>query len=190
MRKPLTIVFILSMGCSTGLRAAQSSTSDQMPSLGALARKLRAERKEEGKKPVAVFTNDNIPTSGSLGTVEVSNGSASASASSGPNAETGSGSEHGQKYFSKKAKAIRGNLDMHQRELAVLEQKLSQSQMVYYSNPQKTLEQESGPQFQSANNKLKKEIDAKKQQVADDQKAMEDLQDELRRDGGDPGWIR
>lgn len=192
MRRLTAWIFTLSIVCSVPLLAAQNASApqpNQSLSLGKLARKLRAERKTEGKKPVAVFTNDNLPKSGSMNTVEVSNGAASTSAQSASSAENSTG-KHGQEYFSNKAQKIRNDLNMHQRELAVLQQKLSQSQMNYYSSPQKTLEQESGPQFQSDVDKLKKEIAAKQEQIASDQKAMEDLRDELRRDGGKPGWIR
>jgi hypothetical protein len=34
------------------------------------------------------------------------------------------------------------------------------------------------------------EIDKKKQDVADDQQAISDLEDDLRQSGGDPGWDR
>jgi flagellar biosynthesis chaperone FliJ len=39
-------------------------------------------------------------------------------------------------------------------------------------------------------NQLNQDIDAKKQQIADDEKAIEDLHDQLRHEGGDPGWLR
>ena len=38
--------------------------------------------------------------------------------------------------------------------------------------------------------KLTADIDAKKQQIADDEKAIDDLHDQLRHEGGDPGWLR
>jgi hypothetical protein len=39
-------------------------------------------------------------------------------------------------------------------------------------------------------NKFTTDIDAKKQQIADDEKAIEDLRDQLRHEGGDPSWLR
>jgi len=39
-------------------------------------------------------------------------------------------------------------------------------------------------------NQLKQEIDKKKQEIAADDKAIQDLQDQLRKEGGPPGWLR
>jgi hypothetical protein len=190
-RKLIASIFALGLASAAVPLAAQSNAKTQTPSLGELARKLKAERKEEGKKPVAVYTNDNLPKNGSLDTVEVTGAAPStAGRAEAAAAPTPASEKHGEAYFSKKAKAIRDDLNMHERELSVLKQKLSQSQMVYYQDPQKTLEQESGPKFQSDINKLRKEIADKQQQINSDHQAMEDLQQELRRDGGDPGWIR
>jgi parvulin-like peptidyl-prolyl isomerase len=82
---------------------------------------------------------------------------------------------------------LQGNLDTHKRELDVLQQKLSQNQVQYYPDPNKTLQQ---LYSREDINKLTADIDAKKRQISDDEKAIEDLRDQLRRDGGDPAWLR
>ena len=69
----------------------------------------------------------------------------------------------------------------------MLQQKLGQNQMQYYPDPNKSLLQQYS---RDDINKLTADIDAKKQQVADDEKAIEDLHDQLRHEGGDPGWLR
>jgi SMC interacting uncharacterized protein involved in chromosome segregation len=38
--------------------------------------------------------------------------------------------------------------------------------------------------------KFTADIEAKKQQIAKDEKAIDDLHDQLRQEGGDPGWLR
>jgi hypothetical protein len=172
---------------------ACSQQSYETPSLGTLARRLRAERSKEKRKPVAVFTNDTLragsaPQTGSekaAGQAKAVGQSGSASVASTTPAE-----ENGEKYFRSRAEAIRSRLELHQRQLAVLEQQLSLTSTEYYSDPQKTLEEESTPTFHSDSNKLRAKIEDTKQQIAGDEKAMVDLQDELRRKGGDPGWIR
>lgn len=189
MRKLIACIFVLTLATPLIPLAAQT-TSGQTESLGALARKLKAQRKEEGKKPAAVFTNDSIPKTGSMDTVEVSSGTNSKSEQPASGKSKAASEDHGEAYFSKKAKSIRDDMSMHERELKVLQQQASQAQINYYPNPQTTLEQESGPKFQSKVNDLQKKIDEKKQQIAKDQKALDDIQQELRRDGGNPGWIR
>lgn len=162
--------------------------SSQPLSLGELARKLQEERKAQGTKAVKVYTNDNIPQHGGISVTGTPEGQP---AQSGTSKESPQASrKHGQAYFQKRAARIRSNLSLHQRELAVLEQQLGQARLTYYPNPQKTLDQESGPGFQSSANKLRQEIQAKKAQIAADEKDMQDLQEQLQRDGGDPGWIR
>jgi hypothetical protein len=65
-----------------------------------------------------------------------------------------------------------------QRELGVLN-------MQYYSDPNKAMQQQLS---RDDINKKSAAIDAKKKQVADDQQAISDAEDALRKAGGDPGW--
>jgi hypothetical protein len=69
----------------------------------------------------------------------------------------------------------------------VLQQKLSQNDMQYYPDPNKALQQQYSREDIK---KLTTDIDAKKDQVAGDEKAIEDLHAQLRQEGGDPGWLR
>jgi len=57
----------------------------------------------------------------------------------------------------------------------------------YYSDPQKALaEQYSRKDITDADTK----IEAKKQEIAQMKQHISDLEDELRKSGGDPGWAR
>lgn len=162
-------------------------------SLGIVARQLKAQREKQKEKPVAVFTNDNLPSESSGGK---ENGKTLKSLKENePSAGSGGASkspskERGEKYFRSKADKIRSQLEFHRRQLAVLQQQLGLTKMQYYPNPQKTLEQESTPAFQSDVDKLRSKIAETQKAIADDQKAMDNLQEELRRTGGDPGWMR
>jgi chromosome segregation ATPase len=172
---------------------ALSQESTTVPSLGEVARQLKAARKKEKQKPVAVYTNDNLPSHGSLGIASVElKGSEKekAQANAKGSAGTTGAEEHGEKYFHSKADKLRSQMEFHRRQFAVLKQQLGLARMQYYPDPQKTLEQESTPAFQKDLNKLRTKIANAEKAIADDQKAMDDLQQELRREGGDPGWIR
>lgn len=162
------------------------------PSLGEVARRLKAEREKQKQKPVAVYTNDNLPQEGSAGIVSLKRSAATKQQTSpaGSAAASAAAEEHDGKYFRSKADKIRARLQFHRRQLAVLQQELGLGKMQYYPNPQKTLEQESTPAFQSDVAKLRSQIADKQKQISADEKAMDDLQQELRREGGDPGWIR
>jgi hypothetical protein len=185
---------------TAGFMSAQSQqratvTAPPTPSLGELARQLKAKREKAAAKPQTVFTNDNLPARPSQEGPTAAGGMAPAEGEK-PKAEAGAPSgepsreAHDEKYYREKMKELQSQLDVHQRELAVLEQKTSQAQVQYYSDPNKTLQQSSTPAFYSDVNKLRDEIDKKKQQIADDEKAIEDLQGQLRREGGAPGWLR
>jgi len=97
---------------------------------------------------------------------------------------------HDENYYRGQMSKLRDRLDVDQRQLDVLQQKLGQNQMQYYPDPNKGLLQESGPTAMSDIHKLQDQIDKKKADVAADQKAIDDLQDQLRHEGGDPGWLR
>ncbi|HLW78117.1 MAG TPA: hypothetical protein VKU44_00825 [Terriglobia bacterium] len=157
------------------------------PSLGEVARRLKAERVQAGLKPVKVFTNDNLPSG--PGGVSVIGTAPSSAAQGQPLVEAlgTAGSAHGEAYYARRAAKLRGNLDLHQRELWVLQQKLNLAGPQYYPDPNRALAEQYS---RSEINKLNQEIDEKKQQLDDDQKAIDDLRAALQREGGDIGWLR
>jgi parvulin-like peptidyl-prolyl isomerase len=164
----------------------QEKTDTNSNSLGDIARHLNAEKAKE-PKPVKVFTNDNLLGSendvSTLGPITKENKSTTP-------APEGSGTKaqhHDEEYYRSQMSALKGTLETHQRELDVLQQKLGQNQVQYYNDPNKSLQQQYS---RDDINKLTTDIDAKKQQVADDNKAIDDLSDQLRHVGGDPGWLR
>ncbi len=178
-----------STSSSTNTSTVNSSTNT--PSLGDLARKMKTEKPKESK-PAKVFTNDNLPgAKWDDAVVSSTGGKDSADTATGTSGTSGA---HDEKYYHTQMSKLQGQLDTDQRELDVLQQKLGQGNMQYYSNPQQELQQEYN-RFQGSTggndlNKLNADIDAKKDQIAKDQQAIDDLRDQLRREGGDPGWLR
>ncbi|HEV2492506.1 MAG TPA: hypothetical protein VG204_05480 [Terriglobia bacterium] len=159
------------------------------PSLGELARKLRAERVNESK-PAKVFTNADLPTTGGISVVGSPRSSMAGQPGMEPMAELGAGqaeSEHDEAYYVRKMGKRKAKLNMHRRELAVLQQKLNLAGPQFYADPNKELMQQYS---RSDINKLTAEVDAKQQQIADDERAITDLRQQLEREGGDPGWLR
>jgi len=208
MSRVLTIALVWGLGIS--IAAAQNPTSASAQNstssvpLGDLARQLKAQRtKAQGKSKV--LTNDDLaslppsPSIPSTTTKEAKPGEEPAQKPGGnevekeptktPAAETGV-QAHDEKYYRERMSKLQGRLEVDQRELDVLQQKLGQNQMQYYPDPNKGLLQESGPTAMSDIYKLQDQIAKKKAEVAADQKAIDDLQDQLRHEGGDPGWLR
>jgi len=175
----------------TGFAAAQTQGQVQAPSLGELARKLRAERAQEGSKPAKLYTNDDLSRGGEISTTEsrAAGEQPSTEATGSTKAKTAR-AEHNEAYYRKQMDELRDRKNMHQRELAVLQQKISQGEMQYYADPNQTLLQTSTPKVNSDVNKLRDDINKKKQQITDDDKAISDLEHQCQEEGCPPGWLR
>jgi hypothetical protein len=196
MRRLTLIAAILAVGLMESAGFAPAQQTSKTPSLGELARQLRAERGEKSPKPATVYTNDNIPRTGALSDVgptapstsggTVAKGKTAAGEASAGEGKTASG-PHDEKYYREQMKELRSQKEMHERELAVLKQKLALNQTQYYGDPNKTLTQE---YTRSDITKKQDEIDQKQQQIASDQKAIEDLEAQCQKEGCPPGWLR
>lgn len=162
---------------------AQEKPSSSDASLGDIARQLKAQKAKE-PKPAKVFTNDNLPGAADDVTKLEANppakGESGAKGSAAP--ET-----HDAAYYRSHLSKLQDQLANDKRELDVLQQKLSQSQIQYYPDPNKALQQQYSREDIK---KLTEDVDDRKQNIADDEKAIDDLHDQLRREGGDPGWLR
>ncbi len=174
--------FLICLAAASGF--APQSADPNATSLGSIARQLNAQKAKE-PKPAKVITNDTISTQAKEAPGPAP--SAKGKSSTGATPEKPKAEAHDAEYYRSQMSTLQGNLDTHKRELDVLQQKLGQNQMQYYPDPNKSLQQQYSREDV---NKLTDEIDAKKQQVADDEKAIEDLREQLRREGGDPGWLR
>jgi hypothetical protein len=201
-----TLALVLGLGA--GIALAQNSTSP-VP-LGDVARQLKAQRAKSQEKS-KVFTNDDIaalppspghstaspekPTTpeeakpGEQLAKETSRNEAEKESAKATAAKTGE-EKHGEKYYRDSMSKLQDRLEIHLRELNVLQQKLGQNQMMYYPDPNKGLLERSGPTAMSDVYKLQDEIAKKKAEIAADQEAIEDLREQLRREGGDAGWLR
>ncbi len=202
LRRYLVCVLGAAIGLASWALGQEKAT--QTPSLGDLARQQRAHlQKVKQEHPVRVWTNDNMPkrepgegltaASGiSVLPVPPANqsegGTPSTSAEASTSEASSSSSEaHDEKYYRQRMSELKSRLELHQRELAVLQQKASQGDMQYYADPNKTLQQEYS---RSDINKINDQVTKTQEEIAADQKAIQDLQDQLRREGHPPGWLR
>ena len=189
MKKILNLSSVLLLCFPLWAQTQPPSTSPQInqPSLGEIARKLRLEQKKESPKDVKVFTNDNMPHGGGGLSVVGPTGPGPTIINSGPSAgEPGPTGPHDEAYFRSHMAKLQQRLETDKRELSVLQQQLSQSNMQYYPDPTKTLMQEYS---RSDIDKLTNQINDKQQQIAQDEQAIQDLRVQLAREGGEPGWL-
>jgi septum formation inhibitor MinC len=182
MKHALTIlgVAFLASTWTNALPQDQTANSSSQ-SLADAARKARAERARESRKPVKVFTNDTLPTAGGISVI-------GPPASEEPSGATGADQVRAKlkQEARDQWRNLSSNLELHQRELAVLQQKLNLAQIQFSFNPNETLQQET---FRTNINNLTQEVEEKNRQVADDQQAIADLQDQVQREGGDASWL-
>jgi predicted RNase H-like nuclease (RuvC/YqgF family) len=179
--KVLVLAVMLTCLAATG-GYAQTQSSTQDTSLGDIARHLQTQKAKE-PKPVVVMTNDSVTAPKADSNAGTAKKTTDASANPSPASTKG----HDAEYFRTQQSKLQDRLDVDKRELNVLQQKYGQNDMQYYPDPQKALTQQ---YTREDINKLNDQINAKKQQVDDDEKALSDLREQLRREGGDPGWLR
>jgi chromosome segregation ATPase len=170
---------------------AQQQTSDPVAEA---ARKAR-EQQKVAPKPKKVYTDDDVKpaassseggastgtaTSGSQGTAEKKQGAANGE-------DKTKGSESAETKWRKRFADQRNKIATAEKELDILQRESDKSQTQYYSDPQKALMEQNSRK--DINDKDAK-INAKKQEIANLKQQFADMEDQLRKSGGDPGWAR
>ncbi len=166
-----------------------SLRAQQQQSVADAARKAQAEKKEPSKA-VRVFTNDDIDSV--KGTISVVGAEpapppdqAQAAADKSKTAEAKPAAAKDEAYWRKAFAEARKKQADDAHELDILQREYNLKQQQYYSDPNTAMKEQYN---RSDLTDTKKQIDDKTQLVAQDKKAIEDLQDQLRQAGGDPGW--
>jgi hypothetical protein len=171
--------------------AGSTATTESLPpagqqdSLADAARRAR-EAKKDAPKPAKVFDNDNLPGSGGISTVgaaaDADAGTATADSTAAAAKPAGGEKEWKQKFADLRATLARdqADLDVMQRELGVLN-------LQNYNDPVKGMQQDL---TRGDINKKTADIDAKRKKIAEDQQAIDDATEDLRKSGGNPGWAR
>ena len=196
-----------------GIAVIARQQQDSSPQTGedgvaAAARKAR-EQKKESPKPKKVYTNEDVSSGTAAGAASTATShpasadstSAPADSTAGegarkgsqpdPNAEatsdTGKTDKNEEQTWRKRFREARGKLADAEKELDILQREVNKAQTQYYSDPQKALSE----QYNRKNiNEHDTQIAAKKQEVAQLKQRLSDMEDELRRAGGDMGWAR
>ncbi len=178
--------------------AQQQQDSSQQSSGDAVAdaaRKAREQKKKDTPKSKKVYTDDDLnhSTSGSA----PASGDASATATTqdvdkGADAQskdaagkTPDSPESPETKWRKQFKEAYASLDRAEKELSILEREDSKAQLQYYPDPQKALAE--GYTRKDINEKDAK-IAAKRKEIEQIKQRIGDMEDALRKSGGDPGW--
>ena len=167
------------------------------------ARKARDDKKAATPKAKKVYTEDDIPArktgdstsgtaTGTVATTDVNgnviapdaNGTAAAGGAAG---SSGSSLDKEEAMWKKKFADAHAKLAGMEKELDVLQREAEKAQLQYYPDPQKAMtEQNTRKDISDKNAK----IAAKQQEIAAQKQTISDMEDDLRKSGGDPGWAR
>ncbi|HEV8074430.1 MAG TPA: hypothetical protein VGP66_01210 [Candidatus Acidoferrum sp.] len=167
---------------------AQPSTGDPVADA---ARKARAEQKT-APKPKKVFTNDDIPSAApppAPASTDATKKNATEAQGDDKSAQKPDPADDPktEAYWQKQAKKLRAKLASAEQELDVLQRELSKDELQYYPDPQKALMQQYN---RSDINEKTAKVTAKKAEVDSLKQQIADLEDAVRKAGGDPGWVR
>jgi chromosome segregation ATPase len=172
--------------------ASQQTTGD--PVVDA-ARKSR-EDKKAAVKPKKVYTEDDISTkrpdspdqSASSAPKDASAnapGGADNAAAGAPGDDKKDAKKDDEASWRKRFKELHAKIADAEKELDILQREGQKSQLQYYPDPQKALSQ----QYDRKDvNETYAKIAAKKQEVEQLKQSLSDMEEELRKSGGDPGW--
>jgi chromosome segregation ATPase len=187
----IALLAVLVAGSAFAVRAQQDS-SQQPPvdPVAEAAKKARAQQKSE-PKPKKVYTNDDFAPSSTPAV-------ATDSSAQGENKDAAAGAgavkdkdkkedTKGEEYWRKRFATTREKLASSEKELDILQRELDKNEVQYYPDPQKAMEQQFN---RSEINEKRAKIDAKQKEIEALKQQLSDMEDDLRKAGGDPGWAR
>jgi predicted RNase H-like nuclease (RuvC/YqgF family) len=105
----------------------------------------------------------------------------------GQQTATGKEDPNGEKAWRKRFQDQRDKIEKAEKELDVLQREEEKALVQYYPDPQQALSQQN---TRGEINSVHAKIDAKKQEIEQLKQSLDDLETELRKAGGDPGWAR
>jgi len=195
MRLRMKAFFFVPALCLAGLSAAAQQAGDPVADA---ARKAREAKKDKDTtKPKKVYTDDDFkksvpePAAPSAATNDASGKAAGATGqatgASGKAGDEPKEDPNSESAWRKRFQAQRDKIAKAQRELDILGRELEKAQVEYYPDPQKAMQQQN---TRADINAINGKIDAKKQELDQLKKGLDDLEDQLRKSGGDPGWAR
>ena len=185
--------------------ASQQDQQGGVDPVVAAARKAREQKKSE-PKPKKVYTNDDLgggttppapaapastaPADASSKAEAAQRAEAAATDGKSPEADkdkSGAPNQNTEEAWRKRFREARAQLAQAEQELDILQRESQKAQVQYYNDPQKALsEQYSRKEVTDKDTK----IAAKKQEIAQMKQHISDMEDDLRKPGGDSGWAR
>ena len=182
------IVAGLSLAALPVLAQQQEGQQQSGDPVADAARRSR-EQKKAAPKPKKVYTDDDIKPAAASSEAGAATGAGGGEArpDNGQGATAGTGKDDAETTWRKRFADQRNKIAAAEKELDILQRESEKAQVQYYNDPQKALmEQNTRKDINEKNAK----IEQKKQEIANLKQQLSDMEDELRKSGGDPGWAR
>jgi chromosome segregation ATPase len=194
MKVFIIVPTLLAAGMVSSAQSQSSSQESGRDPVADAARKAREDKKNAGK-PKRVYTDDDVKPAA---VAAATTATAAPGDASGARATGAAGSQktddsapkedpNGEKAWRKRFKEQRDKLAKAETELDILQRESQKSLIEYYPDPQKALTEQNTRK--EINDKQAK-IAAKQQEIAQLKQGLEDLEEQLRKSHGDPGWAR
>ncbi len=208
MREWIKAAVIVAVLCLAGVPSyAQQSSSQTGDPVADAARKARDEKKN-AQKPKKVFTDDDLKHSGTAGQekpAEAAGGATPGTTNEGQGTTSGTTATEAQKAEStakkddstpqedpnsekawrKRFREQHAKIARTEKELDVLQRELEKTQVQYYADPQKAMTEQNN---RTEVNEKRAKIADKKKELDQLRQGLDDMETELRKAGGDPGW--
>jgi len=188
---------------SAAARPQDSSQQQTGDAVADAARKAR-ESKKDAPKPKRVITDDDLkrgapdsaaapasaPVDASGATTAAAGQATGGSTKAGEAAKPGEEPKedpNSEKAWRARFKDAHDKIAKAEKELDILGRELEKAQLEYYPDPQKAMTQQNS---RADINEKQAKIDAKKKELDQLRQGLNDLEDQLRKAGGNPGWAR
>ncbi|MFQ5695135.1 MAG: hypothetical protein ACE5HB_04025 [Terriglobia bacterium] len=191
MRKAIGVLAILLL--SAGAASAQFIPK----SLAEVARKVRAQRASQNLPKARLYTNDSIPKAGDAVSVVGTVGARRSAGTDAGNGDTAAAegqqdAECDEACWRQQFDAKRKEIAQAERDLDILQREYNLARTQYYQDPNQAVREQysnttgGGAELQ----RLMDQINQKQADIQRLQRELGDLENDLRRAGGKPGWAR
>lgn len=182
---------------------SSQQTGDPVADAARKAREEKEKRAQNAQKPKKVFTDDDVkpatPDKPAIQNATAANGPASgAEGANASKATTTAGAQkpegaeakedpNSEKAWRKRFSEQHEKIARAEKELEILQRELDKSQVQYYADPSKAMKEQNN---RTEINEKTAKIDAKKKELDALRQQLDDMEAELRKAGGDPGWAQ
>jgi hypothetical protein len=183
-----SIALLFSLPVLSFAQDASQQTGDAV----ADAAKRSREAKQRATKPHKIYTDDDVsrPKPAPPTTDATSTAPTTAAPVGDTPANTAAPADQDAKNeaaWRKSFKDQRDKIARAEKELDILQRETQKAQIQYYPDPQKAMNEQ---YTRKDLNEKEAKIEAKRQEIAQLKQGLSDLEDALRKSGGDPGWGR